>query len=172
VAEGDTILRAARRIGQALAGQRVEVSAPNPRGRAAGIERLGGRALDAAEARGKPLLLRFGDPVLHSHLGMSGAWHVYERGAAWRKAPGAAWAVLRGAEAEAIEFGGPALRVLGADALRLDPVLSRLGPDVLAADFDAATVAASLRSAPERTRPARQDPPEEHRRQSRPRIEP
>lgn len=149
MAEGDTILRAARRIDEALRGQEVAVSAPSPRGRAAGVERLDGRTLEAAEARGKHLLLRFGDLVLHSHLGMSGAWHVYGRASDWRKPPGAAWAVLRGAEAEAVEFGGPTLRVLRADALRADPVLSRLGPDLLAPDFDAGAIAASLRSAPE-----------------------
>jgi len=149
VAEGDTILRAARRIDEALGNEDVSVSAPSPRGRATGVERLDGRTLEAAEARGKHLLLRFGELVLHSHLGMSGAWHVYGRGASWRKPPGAAWAVIRGERAEAVEFGGPTLRVLRADALRLDPVLARLGPDVLAPDFDAGVVVASLRSAPE-----------------------
>ena len=149
MAEGDTILRAARRIGAALDGEQLEVSAPNPRGRAAGVERLDGLTLERVDARGKHLLLHFGDRVLHSHLGMSGAWHVYRRGASWRKPPGAAWAVLRGESSEAVQFGGPTLRLLGESALRRDPVLARLGPDILAADFDAATVASSLRSAPE-----------------------
>jgi endonuclease-8 len=58
MAEGDTILRAARRIDAALAGETVAVSAPNPRGRAAGIERLDGRRLDGVEAHGKNLTLR------------------------------------------------------------------------------------------------------------------
>lgn len=151
MAEGDTILRAARRIEGALAGQRLVVSAPNPRGRAAGVERLDGRTLDRAEARGKHLLLHCGELVLHSHLGMSGGWHVYRHGACWRKPRGAAWAVLRGERVEAVEFGGPTLRVLAAGALRRDPGLARLGPDILAADFDAARVVASLRSAPDRT---------------------
>jgi len=150
VAEGDTILRAARRIGQALEGERVEVGAPNPRGRAAGVERLDGTVLDRASTRGKHLLLGFGDLVLHSHLGMSGAWHVYEKDATWRKPPGAAWAVLRGKRAEAVQFGGPTLRVLRADAVRRDPLLSRLGPDILASGFDAATVVGSLLRAPDR----------------------
>lgn len=95
MAEGDTILRVARRIAEALSGEEVAVSAPSPRGRAAGVEQLDGRTLEAAEARGKHLLLRFGGVVLHSHLGMSGAWHVYGRGASWRKPPGAAWAAIR-----------------------------------------------------------------------------
>ncbi|HEU4944548.1 MAG TPA: DNA-formamidopyrimidine glycosylase family protein [Solirubrobacterales bacterium] len=150
MAEGDTILRAARRIGAALDGEQLEVSAPNPRGRAAGVERLDGLILERASARGKHLLLHFGERALHSHLGMSGSWHVYRRGASWRKPPGAAWAVLRGESAEAVQFGGPTLRVLGEGALRRDPVLSRLGPDILDDNFDAETVARSLRSAPER----------------------
>lgn len=150
MAEGDTILRAARRIGAALDGERLEVSALNPRGRAAGIERLDGLTLERTEARGKHLLLHFGERVLHSHLGMSGSWHVYARGASWRKAPGAAWAVLRGERSEAVQFGGPTLRVLGASALRRDPVVARLGPDILAEGFDAGVVVTSLRSAPER----------------------
>ena len=151
MAEGDTIHRTARRIGAALDGQEVAVAAPSPRGRVVGIERLDGRRLETTEALGKNLLLRFGDLVLHSHLGMSGSWHVYRRGGPWRKPTGAAWAVLRGAGAEAVQFGGPTLRVLRADALRRDPVLARLGPDVLADDFDAAAVARSLRAVPDRT---------------------
>ena len=47
MAEGDTILRAARRLDAALTGETVAASAPNPRGRAAGIERLDGRRLEA-----------------------------------------------------------------------------------------------------------------------------
>jgi endonuclease-8 len=118
MAEGDTILRAARRIDAALAGEQIAVAAPNPRGRAAGIERLDGRRLDRAEARGKHLLLHFGDLVLHSHLGMSGGWHVHRRGAAWRRPRASAWAVLTGIEQEAVQFGGPTLRVLPAARLR------------------------------------------------------
>jgi endonuclease-8 len=149
VAEGDTILRAARRIEAAIGGERLTVSAPNPRGRASGVQRLDGRTLERVDARGKHLLLRLGDLALHSHLGMSGSWHVYPHGATWRKPAGAAWAVLRGENSEAVQFGGPTLRLLRADALRRDPTLSRLGPDILAADREA--VARSLRAQPHRT---------------------
>lgn len=150
MAEGDTILRTARRIGQALEGAQVEVSAPSPRGRAAGMERLDGRTLDRVDARGKHLLLHLGDLVLHSHLGMSGSWHVYGRGSSWRKPPGGAWAVLKGERSEAVQFGGPTLRVLRADTLHRDPILSRLGPDVLAPEFDPGPVTSSLRTATDR----------------------
>jgi len=151
VAEGDTILRAARRIEAAIGGEPVEASAPNPRGRAVGLERLDGQILERADAHGKHLLLHFGELVLHSHLGMSGSWHVYGGGEPWRKPTGAAWAALSTTRAEAVQFGGPTLRLLRADAVRRDPVLNRLGPDVLAVDFDAARLARSLRGAPGRS---------------------
>jgi endonuclease-8 len=150
LAEGDTILRAGRRIEGALGGKSVEVAAPNSRGRVTGIEQLDGRRLEKVETRGKNLLLRFGDLVLHSHLGMNGAWHVYRRGASWRKPVGAAWVVLRGSEQEAVQFGGPTLRVVTAAEVRRDPWLSRLGPDILASDFDSGAAVRSLRSASDR----------------------
>jgi endonuclease-8 len=150
VAEGDTILRAARRIEAAIGGEQLEVNAPNPRGRASGVQRLDGRTLERVDARGKHLLLVLGDLTLHSHLGMSGSWHVYPRGAAWRKPTGAAWAVLKGESSEAVQFGGPTLRLLGSAAIRRDPTLSRLGPDILASDFDPEAVTGSLRAHPHR----------------------
>jgi endonuclease-8 len=151
VAEGDTILRAARRIEAALGGQRLAVAAPNPRGRAAGVERLDGETLERVDAHGKHLLLRFGELTLHSHLGMSGSWHTYAHGERWRKPRGSAWAVLRGERSEAVQFGGPTLRVLRAETASRDPMLARLGPDILAAEFRADTIVRSLRAAPERT---------------------
>lgn len=128
MAEGDTILRVARRIEAAIGGEPVRAGAPSARGRAARIERLGGHTLGRAEARGKHLLLHFGELVLHSHLGMSGSWHVYCGGEPWRKPVGAAWATLATSTAEAVQFGGSTLRLLRAEALGRDPVLARLGP--------------------------------------------
>jgi endonuclease-8 len=150
MAEGDTIVRAARRIEAAIGGERITASAPNPRGRAAGVQRLDGRRLERIETHGKHLLLDFGELVLHSHLGMSGGWRVYPRGGGWRRPRAAAWAVLAGEEREAVQFGGPTLRLLAAARVRRDPQLARLGPDVLAADFDPAAVAAAIRAEPGR----------------------
>ncbi|MGV1047087.1 MAG: Fpg/Nei family DNA glycosylase [Solirubrobacterales bacterium] len=150
MAEGDTILRAARRLDAALAGEAVAVSAPNPRGRAAGVERLDGRRFDGAEARGKHLLLGFEGLVLHSHLGMSGGWHVYPRGSRWRRPRSSAWVVLAGESADAVQFGGPTLRVLSEEQARRDPQLARLGPDLLAPDFAPEPVLAAMRRDPGR----------------------
>jgi len=151
MAEGDTILRAARRLDAALSGETVTASAPNPRGRAARIERLDGRRLDRVDSHGKNLLLHFGDLVLHSHMGMNGSWHVYPRGGRWRKPRRSAWAVLVGETQEAVQFGGPTLRLLPAARLGSDPQLARLGPDILAPDFDPAAAVHRLRAHPDRT---------------------
>jgi endonuclease-8 len=147
VAEGDTVLRAARRIDAALRGAEVSAGAPNPRGRLAGIRQLNGMVMEGVSSHGKHLLLDFGELVLHSHLGMNGSWHVYERGGRWRKPSVAAWAVLRGERAEAVQFGGPTLRVLRAEQVRRDPTLARLGPDILAPGFTDAEGVESLRAA-------------------------
>jgi endonuclease-8 len=146
LAEGDTILRTARRLDAALTGKEVRASAPNPRGRAAGIEQLDGRRVERIESHGKHLLVRFdGGIVLHSHLGMNGSWQLYAPGARWRRSRGSAWAVLGTDDAQAVQFGGSTLRVLAGRRLSLDPILSRLGADILAEDFDSAKVAAALR---------------------------
>ncbi len=150
MAEGDTILRAARRIEDAIGGQEVGVQVGSGRGRAAGAERLDGRRLDRVEAHGKHLLLHFEELVLHSHLGMSGSWQVGRRGERLRKPASAAWLTLSGDELEAVQFGGPTLRVLSSAQLRRDPMLARLGPDILAPDFDLAAATGGLRASPDR----------------------
>jgi endonuclease-8 len=150
MAEGDTILRAARRLDAALSGEAVTVAAPNPRGRAAGVERLDGRRLERVSSHGKNLLLHFGELVLHSHLGMNGSWHLYPRGGRWRKSRRSAWAVLAGERQEAVQFGGPTLRVLSTARLNRDPQLARLAPDILAQDFDTDALVRSLRADPSR----------------------
>ena len=150
MAEGDTILRLARRFEATLLGETVKAAAPNPRGRAANVERLDGRTLESVEAHGKHLMLGFGELSLHSHLGMSGGWHFYRPGARWRRPRASAWAVLSGGGWDAVQFGGPTLRVMTTSRLRRDPQLVRLGPDVLAADFDAAVVVEAMRADPTR----------------------
>lgn len=147
MAEGDTILRAAHRIEAAIADQEVTVTTPNPRGRASGITRLDGERFEKARAHGKNLFLDFGELTLHSHLGMSGSWHVYRRRERWRKPRRSAWAVLRGESTDSVQFGGPTLRVIRTEAVARDPQLARLGPDILAPGFTPALGVSSLREA-------------------------
>jgi endonuclease-8 len=151
MAEGDTILRAARRLDRALAGEAVRVRAPSPRGRAAGVERLDGLTVREVRSLGKNLVIDFGELALHSHLGMNGSWHVYAPGERWRRPVRSAWVAMATADGvEAAQFGGPTLRVLRAGGLRRDPVLARIGPDLLSPGFEAADSIRLLRAAPDR----------------------
>jgi endonuclease-8 len=136
VPEGDTVHRAAGRL-RALVGQRLSVEAVHPRARATGVaERLDGRCLEAVEARGKNLLLRFeGGRVLRSHLGMSGSWRTMSPDAPVRGAP---WLVLTGERAKAVLRGGAVLEM---SARRV----STLGPDILAPDAAVDAIVANLR---------------------------
>ena len=134
--EGDTVHRAAGRL-RALVGQRLTVEAVHPRARATGVaERLDGRCLEAVEAQGKNLLLRFeGGRVLRSHLGMSGSWRTMAPGALVSGRP---WLVLTGESTKAVLRGGA---VLETSARRV----SALGPDILAGELDAKAIVANLR---------------------------
>ena len=98
------------------------------------------------DAHGKHLFLRFeGDLTLHSHLRMGGAWGVYRRGQRWRRSPRRAWLVIRTREHEVVQFDGPVLELMTDSRTRFDQRLARLGPDVLADEFDAAAFLRRLR---------------------------
>ena len=72
--EGHSIHRLARQFSSAFAGERLRVSSPQGRF-AAGAARLDGHVLEAAEAHGKQLFLRFDhDLYLRIHLGLYGAF--------------------------------------------------------------------------------------------------
>ena len=147
--EGDTILSAARRVGEALVGRPiVEIETPQPRHALdRWPERLDGRAVRAVDARGKHLFIRFeGDLTLHSHLRMTGQWGVYRRGERWRRSPRRAWLVIRTEQHEVVEFDGPVLELLTDSRTRFDRRLAALGPDLLAADFDERRFLALLRA--------------------------
>src|SRR6476620_4432853 len=137
--EGDSIHRAARRVGAALVGSEIRsIEMPQPRhSRDRWAERLEGRGVRAVDAHGKHLFLRFdGDLTLHSHLRMGGAWGVYPRGGRWHRAAPRAWLVIRTDEHEVVQFDGPVLELMTEGRTRFDQRLAALGPDVLASEFD------------------------------------
>ena len=135
--EGDTIHRAARTLDLALAGQTISaVDSPLPQIASADLE---GVSITKVEARGKNLLVLFGDGrVLHTHMRMSGSWHIYRPGERWQRPRRQARIVLTTADFVAVCFDAPVVRLLRAGAAARDPKLGALGPDVLAEDFDRA----------------------------------
>jgi endonuclease VIII len=138
--EGDTIAYAAHRIRRVLEGV-VPDEITTPQRRHALVrwpERLAGRAVTEVGTHGKHLFVQFeGELMLHSHLGMSGAWAVYEAGRRWSRSPGRAWIVIASRGHEVVEFDGPLLELMTAGRARFDRRLAGLGPDVLATEFEA-----------------------------------
>ena len=89
--EGDTIHRSARRLRQFMPQATILEADGNDRYLAA--EELVGHEFSKVEARGKHLLMHLQDGrVVHSHMGMTGSWHLYDVGEPWRKPP--RWAAL------------------------------------------------------------------------------
>lgn len=88
------------------------------------------------EAIGKHLLIHLdGGLSIHSHLMMWGRWEVVRQGAPFRKATGRLWLSLETGRHVAALFNGPVLEVLTREHLPQHPVLTKLGPDPLRADY-------------------------------------
>lgn len=146
--EGDTIFRAARTLHRALAGETVtgfesvfptltRVHEDTP---------ITGRTVQSVTARGKHLLMAFsGNLVLRTHMRMNGSWHIYRPGEAWQRSRRDMRIVLATASFVAVGFNIHLAEWLRTSALGRHEELRRLGPDLLADDFDAAEAEHRLR---------------------------
>ena len=143
--EGDTVYQAARRLEAALAGQVVTTS--DLRVPAYATVDLSGETVHSVGSRGKHLLMRIGDVVLHSHLKMEGEWRVHRPGERWRRPGWQARVVIETPTAVAVGFDLGVVEVFPAseEADRLD----YLGPDLLGADWDADEAVRRIAVAPD-----------------------
>ncbi|MBV8160364.1 MAG: Fpg/Nei family DNA glycosylase [Acidimicrobiia bacterium] len=145
--EGDTIYRTAETLRRWLGGR--EISAARSRVYGFPALRLVGLTVEGVEARGKHLLVRFDSgQVLHTHLRMSGSWHVYPSDRPWRRPESQARLVLECGDRVAVCFNAPIVELLQPKAEGAHPSLGRLGPDVLADDLDLAEVRRRARTRP------------------------
>ena len=139
--EGDTIFRTAEVLRAALVGRRVtgaRAQAQPGLRRVPDLSRLEGTTVASVEARGKHLLIGFDNGLtLRSHLRMSGSWHRYRPGEAWRRPMRQASAIIETAEAVAVAFNTPVVELLSPADLRRSMPLNTLGPDLLSRSFDA-----------------------------------
>jgi endonuclease-8 len=148
--EGDTLFRTAAGLRPFLVGRDVLSARAQGPGAVPQVHRLIGKRVDAVEAQGKNLLIRFdGGLELRTHLRMNGSWHRYRPGERWRRPPGRARLVLEVDGAVAVCFDAPVVELFESRAAPLHPALSTLGPDLLKPDFDAGEARRRLRS-PER----------------------
>ncbi|HEX2272885.1 MAG TPA: DNA-formamidopyrimidine glycosylase family protein [Acidimicrobiales bacterium] len=133
--EGDTLYRTAATLQRWIGGREVTEATTAVPGLP--VDRIVGQRVQSAEAWGKHLLLRFrSGQVLHTHLRMSGSWHVYSHGDRWRRPSGQARLVLVCGDRVAVCFNAPVVELLAAHAEDVHPALARLGPDVLAEELD------------------------------------
>src|SRR5687768_83597 len=141
--EGDTLYRAAENLRKALLAKtivRFETILDSVR-EADGRKKVAGRIAYAVEARGKHLLVQLRKPesefdvgdgdaiavpdrlqmelirsdlVLHTHLRMTGSWHIYRHGEAWNKPARYAKCVLHTEDFVFPCFSAPVVELLTA----------------------------------------------------------
>jgi endonuclease-8 len=142
--EGDTIYRAATRLRPVLVGQVVQRA--ESRDLQSAVSSLVGTKITAVEARGKHLLFHFDDGrALHSHMGMTGSWHIYRPQESWLKPAARAAVVLECPRHVVVCFSPKTLELLSSAGLRRHEYLQRLGPDLLGGAIDEAEVLSRFR---------------------------
>lgn len=127
--EGDAIFKDARRLRPLLVGQPVTAITCRWPGI---VDGLTGRGVTAITTHGKNLLLHFeGTTVLRVHRQMTGFWSSFGDKESDPRLS------ITTALGSVTLYDAPTVERLDARSLADHPVLSQLGPDVLAADFDA-----------------------------------
>lgn len=133
--EGDTIRRTAVTLAEWLNGRTIRRARTTAAAFPAG--KVVGQTVTAVEAEGKHLLIRLsGGQVIHTHMKMTGVWHVYEAGARWRRSPSRARLVLETDDHVAVCFNAPVVELLAPKGEYLHRSLTGLGPDVLEPPVD------------------------------------
>ena len=150
--EGDTLARIAIALRPYLAGRVVTAARarlPGPQ-----VSRIVGQKIDAVEAAGKNLLIKFdGGLELRTHLGLHGSWHRYRPGETWRRPPSRAALVIEVPGAVAVCFDAPVVELFERRAEVVHPTISMLGPDLVSPNYDQAEAIRRLRD------PSRADMP-------------
>jgi len=143
--EGDVLFRTAVTLQKWLAGREVT-------GATTTAKPMVGRTVEKVEANGKHLLVRFDSGhVLHTHLRMTGSWHVYSAGERWQRPPRQAKVSLTCGDRVAVCFNAPIVELLAPGGEQSHPSLSNLGPDVLDQPPDLEEIRRRARSRPPAT---------------------
>lgn len=147
--EGDTIFRAARTLNRAFTGQivtRFETQLPHLQ-RVHEDSPVIGRVIEEVCSSGKWMTIRFsGDLILLTHMLMSGSWHIYRPGEKWQRPRYDMRIVISTEKYEAVAFKVPVAEFHTPASLARREGYSKLGPDLLAADFDEQQAALNVRA--------------------------
>jgi endonuclease VIII len=147
VPEGDTIHRTASALRTALVGRpTVRFDAP----RLVGPSPQAGRTIEEIVSHGKHLEIRWDDGIiLHTHMRMSGSWHLYRTGERWRRPYRQLRASIETDDWVAVCFNAPVVETYREPDRRRHPGVGRLGPDLCDAQADLSQVVNLLLSYPE-----------------------
>ena len=122
-----------------LTGQRVLHASP------VALKRVEGTTVTGVDAVGKHLLVRFDNGLsLHTHMRMTGSWHLYRPGEPWRRPERLARAVLEVEGTVAVLFNAPVVELKRTAREGLE----HLGPDLLGDPVDLSRVVRRARSLP------------------------
>jgi endonuclease-8 len=109
-----------------------------------------GRTIEAIETRGKHLELEWDNGlVLHTHMRMSGSWHLYRQGAKWRRPYEQMRASIENDDWVAVCFNATLVETYRRPDHRRHPGMGRIGPDVCSPDADLGLVVNLLLSYPD-----------------------
>ncbi len=171
--EGDTIFKTATTLRKAILGKRItgfeaRVDQITERYRPSFIVH---RRIHAVEPRGKHLLvvmrpdpddsepitvperleleLNRNDLVLHTHLRMTGSWHIYRHGEPWQKPRHYRKVVIETEGFVVPCFSAPVVELLTARETARHEQLVSLGPDAIIEEFDGADALQRLRARPD-----------------------
>ena len=128
VPEGDTIYRTAAALRTALTGRAItRFDAP----RLYGPHPTIGRVVERVQSHGKHLEILWDDGiVLHTHLRMSGSWHLYRIGERWHRRSEQMRVVIEVPDWVAVCFNAPIVETYREFDRFRHPGTGRLGPDL------------------------------------------
>ena len=132
--EGDTIYRTATALRAALLGKPL-IAFEVPRH--SGLLPAPAAVVERVASHGKHIEIGFDDGVvLHTHMRMTGSWHLYRTGEHWRRGVNDARVVLEVAGWKAVCFSAPVVELYRSRGTSRHPGLGSLGPDLIRPDAD------------------------------------
>ncbi len=99
-----------------------------------------GAVIERVDSRGKHIEIGWDDgTILHTHMRMTGSWHLYRPGERWRKSTRSMRAVIEVEGFEAVCFNAPVVETFQAKDFAHHPGRrAALGPDLCDPDVDVA----------------------------------